>query len=149
MRQKKGSISESSVKEPEQVAVTKDCPLLPKQACKSSDDPDPDHSITLETCRQAVTELHHSLRKTVMLYTTVLQSDQQPSEDQQEMRSILSDTLFKVKAELDSLPHTASECEGPRPDQGAQGEGEKALALLEQYAELLLKSVERKLDTKS
>lgn len=30
-----------------------------------------DHSITLETCRQAVTELHSSLRKTVMLYTTV------------------------------------------------------------------------------
>ncbi|KAI3364429.1 hypothetical protein L3Q82_011222 [Scortum barcoo] len=148
VRQKKGSISEST-KEPGQVAVTKECPLVPEQACKSSDDPDPDHSITLETCRQAVTELHHSLRKTVMLYTTVLRSDQQSSEDQQEMKSILSDTLFKVKAELDSLPHPTSECEGPRVDQGAQGEGEKALALLEQYAELLLKSLERKLDTKS
>ena len=30
-----------------------------------------DHSITLETCRQAARELHTSLRKTVMLYTTV------------------------------------------------------------------------------
>lgn len=30
-----------------------------------------DHSITLETCRQAVTELHNSLRQTVKLYTTV------------------------------------------------------------------------------
>ncbi len=54
-----------------------------------------------------------------------------------------------VKAELDSLPHPTSECEGPRVDQGAKGEKEKAQALLEQYAELLLKSLERRLDTKS
>lgn len=78
----------------------------------------------------------------------MLQSGQQPSEDQQEMRSILCEALFTVKAELDSLPHPTSQCEGHRVDQGVKGEGEKALALLEQYAELLLKSVERKLDTK-
>lgn len=79
----------------------------------------------------------------------MLQSSQQPSEDQQEMRSILSETLVTVKAELDSLPRPASQCDGPRADQEVKGEGEKALALLEQYAELLLKSVERKLDTKT
>lgn len=74
----------------------------------------------------------------------------QPSEDQQEIRSILSETLLTVKAELDSLPHPTSQCEGPRVEPEVKGEGEeKALALLEQYAELLLKSVERRLDTKT
>uniref|UniRef100_UPI0037E78C83 mitogen-activated protein kinase-binding protein 1-like n=1 Tax=Semicossyphus pulcher TaxID=241346 RepID=UPI0037E78C83 len=145
----KGWVSES-VKEPAQAAVTKECPLVPEQALASRPDPQPDLSITVETCRQAVTELHSSLRKTVMLYTKVLQCSQQPSEDQQEMRSLLSDTLFTVKAELDSLPHPPpSHCEVPRQDQGPKVEGEKALALLEQYAELLLKSVERRLDTKT
>lgn len=79
----------------------------------------------------------------------MLQSDQHSSEDQQEMRSILSETLLTVKAELDSLPQPTSQCEGPRVDQEVKGEGEKTLALLEQYAELLLKSVERRLDTKT
>ncbi len=65
------------------------------------------------------------------------------------MRSILSETLFTVKTELDSLPCPSSQCEGPRMDAEVKSEGEKALALLEQYAELLLKSVERRLDTKT
>ncbi|KAM9339134.1 mitogen-activated protein kinase-binding protein 1-like [Symphorus nematophorus] len=148
VRQKRDSLSESA-KEPGQVAVTKECPLLPEQAHISCADPQPDHSITLETCRQAVTELNNSLRKTVMFYTTVLQSGQQQSEDQLEMRSILFETLLTVKAELDSLPHPTSQCDGPRVEQEVKGEGDKALALLEQYAELLLRSVERRLDTKT
>lgn len=79
----------------------------------------------------------------------VLQSDQQPREDQEQMRRILSEALFKIKTELDSLPPTPSQYEGPQVEQGVKDEGEKALALLEQYAELLLKSVERRLDTKT
>ncbi|XP_056261506.1 mitogen-activated protein kinase-binding protein 1-like isoform X2 [Seriola aureovittata] len=143
------SSSAESAKEPRQVAAAKECPLVPKEAHTSSADPKPDHSITLETCKQAVTELHNSLRKTIMLYTTVLQCGQQPSEDQQQMRGILSEALFTVKTELDSLPQASSQSEGSQVDQEVKGEGEKALALLEQYAELLLKSVERKLDTKT
>ncbi|XP_030260499.1 mitogen-activated protein kinase-binding protein 1-like [Sparus aurata] len=148
IKQKRGSVSESA-KEAGQVAAAKECPLVPDWADTPSSDPQSDHSITLETCRQAARELHTSLRKTVMLYTTVLQSGQQPSEDQQEMRSILSETLLTVKAELDSLPQPASRCDGLQVDQEVTGEGGKALALLEQYAELLLKSVERRLDTKT
>lgn len=79
-------------------------------------------------------------------YNQVLQ---QPTEDQQEMRSILAETLLTVKAELDSLSHPTSQCEGPQVELEVKGEGEKALALLEQYAELLVKSVERRLDTKT
>ncbi|XP_060908400.1 mitogen-activated protein kinase-binding protein 1-like [Labrus mixtus] len=150
---KRGSGPEIA-KEPAQVAVTKEYPLVPEKTHISSADPQPDLSITVETCRQAVSELHSSLRKTVTLYTKVLQCGQDSSKDQQEMRGLLSNTLFTVKAELDSLPHlpsspssSSSQCEGLRVDQGV--EGEKALALLEQYAELLLKSVERRLDTKT
>ncbi|KAI4801648.1 hypothetical protein KUCAC02_019528 [Chaenocephalus aceratus] len=148
VRQKRDSVSESA-KEPSQVAVARECPLVPEQVHTSSADPKPDHSITLETCRQAVTELHDSLRKTAMLYTTMLQCDQQPGEDQTEMRGILSKALFKVKAELDSLSPSSSQSEGPPVDQGVKGEGDRTLALLEQYAELLLKSVERRLDSKT
>lgn len=71
---------------------------------------------------------------------------QQPSQDQNEMRSILSETLLTVRAELDSLPRPSSQRVEVR---GEGAEGEKTLALLEQYAELLLKSVERKLDSKT
>ncbi|XP_059212335.1 mitogen-activated protein kinase-binding protein 1-like [Centropristis striata] len=148
VRQKRDSISDSA-KEQGQVAVAKECPLVPEQVHTSISAPQPDHSITLETCRQAVKELHNSLRKTAMLYTTVLQCGQQASEEHQEMRSILSEALFTVKTELDSLPQPSSQCERPQVDQGVKGEGDKALALLEQYAELLLKSVERRLDTKT
>lgn len=64
------------------------------------------------------------------------------------MRSILSDTLLTVRAELDTLPSPSSQC-GDLHVPEVRGQGEKTLALLEQYAELLLKSVERRLDTKA
>lgn len=73
---------------------------------------------------------------------------QQPSQDQNEMSSILSETLLTVRAELDSLPQTSSQRVEPEV-RGEGTDGEKTLALLEQYAELLLKSVERKLDSKT
>ncbi|GLD71896.1 mitogen-activated protein kinase-binding protein 1-like protein [Lates japonicus] len=148
VKQRRGSVTESA-KDPGQEAEAKECPLVPEQTHTPSAEPQPDHSITLETCRQAVTELHNSLRKTIMLYTSVLQCGRQPSEDQQQVKRILSEALFTVKAELDSLPRPTSQCEEPQVNQGVKGEGEKALALLEQYAELLLKSVERRLDTKT
>lgn len=75
----------------------------------------------------------------------MLQSSQQPADVQEQMRTVLSAALFTVKTELDALPR----CEGPQVVQGVKGEGEKALALLEQYAELLLQSVEKRLDAKT
>ncbi|KAL6095585.1 mapkbp1 [Pungitius sinensis] len=116
---------------------------VPASAPGASHSEDVDPSITLETCRHAVTELRNSLKKTAMFYSMVLQSDRRLGEDQQEMRSILSEALVAVKAELDSLPHPA------RADPGVKGEGEKTRALLEQYAELLLRSVERRLESKT
>lgn len=76
----------------------------------------------------------------------MLRSDQATSEDLQEMRNILSEALVLVKTELDSLPLCSSRREG---SQGLMVGGDKTLALLEQYAELLLKSVEKRRDTKT
>ncbi|XP_028996696.1 mitogen-activated protein kinase-binding protein 1-like [Betta splendens] len=145
-RDKRCSVSESD-KERGHVAATKERPLVAEQPRASNADPRPDPSITLETCRQAVAELHSSLRKTVMLYTTVLQSDRQPSRDQEQMRGILSEALFEIRTDLERLPPATAQHGGPPV--ALRDEGDKALALLEQYAELLLKSVERRLDTKS
>ncbi|XP_038141966.1 mitogen-activated protein kinase-binding protein 1-like [Cyprinodon tularosa] len=108
-----------------------------------------DHSVTPETCRQAVNDLHQSLRETIVLYTALLKDDQPQSEDQEEMRSFLSEALFRVKAELHSLPLSSSKSEGPPAAPVLNCDGDKALALLEQYTELLVKSVERRLDTKT
>ncbi|XP_077366814.1 mitogen-activated protein kinase-binding protein 1-like isoform X2 [Festucalex cinctus] len=105
-------------------------------------------SVTLDACKQAASELHCSLRRTVTLYTEVLHCPPDCAVDvHQEMVKILSGALTSAKAQLDPLP-------GSWPSNGAlcgseaKGESDRALALLEQYAELLLKSVERKLDSK-
>ncbi|KAM4633751.1 mitogen-activated protein kinase-binding protein 1-like [Polymixia lowei] len=108
-----------------------------------------DHSVTLETCRQTAAELHNSLRKTTLLYATVLSCGPDPSGDRQEMRTVLSAALGAVRAELDSLLNPTLQPGGAQGELGAKGEGERALALLEQYSELLLKSVEKRLDGKT
>ncbi|XP_047242986.1 mitogen-activated protein kinase-binding protein 1-like [Girardinichthys multiradiatus] len=130
------------------VQVAKERPLVSEE--ERTPNPQPaDHSVTLETCRRAVTDLHQSLREAVVLYTALLKNDQPQTEDQQEMRNLLSEALSKVKAELYSLPLSTSQSEGPPATSVLNSGGDKALALLEQYTELLLKSVERRLDTKT
>ncbi|XP_062266679.1 mitogen-activated protein kinase-binding protein 1-like [Platichthys flesus] len=123
VKQSGGSVPKSAL-ESGQVAAAKECPLLRGRAPTPSTDPQPDQSITLETCRRTAIELHNSLSKTIMLYTTVLQSGQQPSEDQQEMRRLLSEAMFTVKTELDSVLQLPSQCEGNQDqDQGQAVEG--------------------------
>ncbi|XP_043961955.1 mitogen-activated protein kinase-binding protein 1-like isoform X3 [Gambusia affinis] len=124
--------------------VAKGRPLVSGEDRTSS--PQPDRSVTLETCRQAVADVRQSLREAVVLYTALLKSNQPQRSDHQEMKGLLSEALFRVKAELDSLPLGSS---GPRAAPALNCDGDKALALLEQYAELLLRSVERRLDTKT
>ncbi|XP_049613781.1 mitogen-activated protein kinase-binding protein 1-like isoform X3 [Syngnathus scovelli] len=99
------------------------------------------NSITLDMCKQAASELHCSLRRTVTLYAEVLQRPPECGEEaRREMVKVLSGALTSAKVELDPLPSCWPS--------NAKSEGDKALALLEQYAELLLKSVEKKLDSK-
>lgn len=76
----------------------------------------------------------------------LLKSERAAGGDQQEMRNILSEALVLVKTELDSLLLCSSRREN---SQGFKVGGDRTLALLEQYAELLLKSVEKRRDTKT
>ncbi|XP_061609598.1 mitogen-activated protein kinase-binding protein 1-like isoform X3 [Phyllopteryx taeniolatus] len=100
-------------------------------------------TVTLDACRQAASELRCSLRRTATLYTELLHCPPECGEEsRQEMVMVLSEALASAKAELDPLSN------GALWGSEAKGQGDKALALLEQYAELLLKSVERKLDGK-
>ncbi|XP_029902723.1 mitogen-activated protein kinase-binding protein 1-like isoform X2 [Myripristis murdjan] len=147
-KQKRGLASESA-NGTGRVAVPKERPLLSVQAVTQGADLQPEHSITLETCRQAVAELHNSFRRTVMLYTTVLSCGSEAREDQEEVQRVLSEALSLVQAELHTLPHPTSHPGGAPGNLGVKGEGDRALALLQQYSELLLKSVERRLDSKT
>ena len=62
--------------------------------------------------------------------------------DQQEMERVLGEALGRVRSVMDGVPATA-----PRGGEGQSGGG-VALALLEQYSKLLLKSVEQQLESK-
>ncbi|KAK5606493.1 hypothetical protein CRENBAI_020100 [Crenichthys baileyi] len=145
VRQNRDTFPESVMKG---VQVANERPLVSEEERTLNPQP-ADHSVTLETCRRAVTDLHQSLREAIVLYTALLKNDQPQAEGQQEMRNLLSEALSKVKAELDSLPLSTSQSEGPPATSVLNSGGDKALALLEQYTELLLKSVERRLDSKT
>ncbi|XP_061668123.1 mitogen-activated protein kinase-binding protein 1-like [Syngnathoides biaculeatus] len=123
---------------------------LPAELPLVAEDPlsHPVDPVTLDACRQAASELHFSLRRTVTLYTELLHCPaDRGDEGHREMVSVLSEALASAKADLDPLPGSSRSSGAPWGSE-AKGEGDKALALLEQYAELLLKSVERKLDGK-
>ncbi|CAB1343200.1 unnamed protein product [Coregonus sp. 'balchen'] len=127
------------------------CPCAFWQVCPSVSVPPYCHHcclkeppVTVETCRQAITELHNS----------VLSCGSELNAEQQEMETVLADALGTLKTELDSLPHPVHRSEGlrrevaVRGEVGVKGEGDRTLALLRQYSELILKSVEKRLDNK-
>uniref|UniRef100_A0A4W5JQK8 Mitogen-activated protein kinase binding protein 1 n=1 Tax=Hucho hucho TaxID=62062 RepID=A0A4W5JQK8_9TELE len=113
-----------------------------------------DPPVTVEVCRQAIAELHNSVRRATQLYTTVLSSGSELNAEQQEMETVLAEALGTVKTELDSLSHLVQRSKGlrgevaMRGEVGVKGEGDRTLALLQLYSELLLKSVEKRLDNK-
>ncbi|KAK7907226.1 hypothetical protein WMY93_015838 [Mugilogobius chulae] len=101
--------------------------------------------ITVETCRQVVSELQDCLRRTIHAYSTVIDRGTDLTEDQQQVKRLLCNAFVSVKSELHSLPPLDPECEAP---QAGRATDDKTLVLLEQYAQLLLQSVEKKLDNK-
>ncbi|XP_055728191.1 mitogen-activated protein kinase-binding protein 1-like [Salvelinus fontinalis] len=135
-------------------AVCREPLLVSVQANTLTSDPQPDPAVTVEICRQAIAELHNSVRRATQLYTTVLSSGSEVNAEQQEMETVLVEALGTVKTELDSLPHLVHRSKGlrgevaMRGEVGVKGEGDRTLALLQQYSELLLKSVEKRLDNK-
>ncbi|NWH57795.1 MABP1 protein, partial [Geococcyx californianus] len=123
-------------------------------------------SISVEQCEHVVSELQHSMRKAIHLYRMVL-NDTESSTDKDKIAGLLTETFSSMKKELDSLKDekelpqvkevlvkpqdTASSlneaCGANLPSPKNLGD-EQTLALLEQYSELLLQAVERRMDKK-
>ncbi|XP_034169305.2 mitogen-activated protein kinase-binding protein 1 isoform X1 [Pangasianodon hypophthalmus] len=122
-------------------------PLVDVQAysvtCKSqSDQAEP--LMNLETCRQAAAELYNSVKKATQLYMMLSSCVGNVGSEQQEMECVLMEALYTARSELEAVP-------GLTPVSGPTvlGEGEeKTLALLEQFSQLLLQSVEKRLEHK-
>ncbi|XP_066532942.1 mitogen-activated protein kinase-binding protein 1-like isoform X3 [Hoplias malabaricus] len=120
-----------------------DCSLLAVQsftvASETQNDQEP--VVNLETCRQAAAELCNSMKKANHLYRMVSSNNGKVCVEHQEMERVLMEALLLVRAELKTVP-------GPAAAVGATEGGEQTLALLEQFSQLLLQSVEKRLDHK-
>ncbi|XP_005381362.1 PREDICTED: mitogen-activated protein kinase-binding protein 1 isoform X2 [Chinchilla lanigera] len=105
---------------------------------------DSEPAMSLEQCEQLVAELRGKLRQAVGLYHLVA-SCKTPSAEQSRITQLLRDTFSSVRQELEALAGTALSSPGSSP--GAVG-AEQTQALLEQYSELLLRAVERRMERK-
>lgn len=123
-------------------------------------------SISVEQCEHVVSELQDSMRKAIHLYRAVL-NDTESSTDKDKIAGLLTETFSLMKKELDSLkdeeelpkvkevltkPQDTArslndKCGANLPSPKSLGD-EQTLALLEQYSELLLQAVERRMDKK-
>ncbi|XP_063079445.1 mitogen-activated protein kinase-binding protein 1-like [Engraulis encrasicolus] len=124
----------------------KERPLLAVQAfsvvSEDSSSSSTGAGVTVESCREAAVELQRTLEKTMELYRRVNSCGARGAE-QVEMEQVLGEVLGRVRTVTDHLPATVS-----RKGEEPSGGGDVALALLEQYSQLLLKSVEQRLESK-
>ncbi|NWR00388.1 MABP1 protein, partial [Paradoxornis webbianus] len=122
--------------------------------------------ISIEQCEHVVSELQDSMRRALHLYRRVL-NDTESSTDKDKIAGLLTETFSSMKKELDSLkdaeelPKDKEALVKPQDKTSPLNEGcganlpspkslgdEQTLALLEQYSELLLQAVERRMDKK-
>nr|XP_042705403.1 mitogen-activated protein kinase-binding protein 1 isoform X4 [Chrysemys picta bellii] len=122
--------------------------------------------ISVEQCEHVVSELQDSMRKAIHLYHMV-SMDMESSTDKDKIAGLLTETFSVMKKELDSLkegeelqrakkvlvkPQDAirslNEGSGATLSSPRRFGDEQTLALLEQYSELLLQAVERRMDKK-
>ncbi|XP_062491717.1 mitogen-activated protein kinase-binding protein 1 isoform X4 [Pezoporus occidentalis] len=122
--------------------------------------------ISVEQCEHVVSELQDSMRKAIHLYRMVL-NDTESSTDKDKIAGLLTETFSSMKKELDSLkeeeklPKVKEVLTKPQDTTAPSNEGcganlpspkslgdQQTLALLEQYSELLLQAVERRMDKK-
>ncbi|NXN79179.1 MABP1 protein, partial [Bombycilla garrulus] len=125
-----------------------------------------DSGISIEQCEHVVSELQDSMRRALHLYRRVL-NDTESSTDKDKIAGLLTETFSSMKKELDSLkdaqelPKDKEALLKPQENTSPLNEGcganlpspkslgdEQTLALLEQYSELLLQAVERRMDKK-
>ncbi|NXY31357.1 MABP1 protein, partial [Pomatorhinus ruficollis] len=122
--------------------------------------------ISIEQCEHVVSELQDSMRRALHLYRRVL-NNMESSTDKDKIAGLLTETFSSMKKELDSLkdaeellkdkealvkPQDKTSplnegCGANLPSPKSLGD-EQTLALLEQYSELLLQAVERRMDKK-
>lgn len=103
---------------------------------------DSEPAVSLEQCEQLVAELQGSVRQAVQLYHLVA-SCKTPSVEQSRITQLLRSTFSSVRQELEALAGAVLASPGGSP--GAVG-AEQTQALLEQYSELLLRAVERRME---
>ncbi|NXQ64352.1 MABP1 protein, partial [Anthoscopus minutus] len=122
--------------------------------------------ISIEQCEHVVSELQDSMRRALHLYRRVL-NNTESSTDKDKIAGLLTETFSSMKKELDSLkdaeelPKDKEAPVKPQDNASPLNEGcganlpspkslgdEQTLALLEQYSELLLQAVERRMDKK-
>lgn len=98
----------------------------------------------LETCRQAAAELCDNMKKASQLYRMVSSCGGELCAERQEMERVLAEAMLLVRSELEAISRPA-----PAPVIGVAEGGERVLSLLEQYSQLLLQSLEKRLDHKT
>uniref|UniRef100_A0A286ZZB3 Mitogen-activated protein kinase binding protein 1 n=1 Tax=Sus scrofa TaxID=9823 RepID=A0A286ZZB3_PIG len=103
---------------------------------------DSEPAVSLEQCEQLVAELQGSVHQAVRLYHLVA-SCKTPSAEQSRMTQLLRNTFSSVRQELEGL--AGAVMSSPAGSPGAVG-AEQTQALLEQYSELLLRAVERRME---
>uniref|UniRef100_A0A2K6QMC9 Mitogen-activated protein kinase binding protein 1 n=1 Tax=Rhinopithecus roxellana TaxID=61622 RepID=A0A2K6QMC9_RHIRO len=105
---------------------------------------DSEPAVSLEQCEQLVAELRGSVRQAMRLYHSVA-GCKMPSAEHSRIAQLLRDTFSSVRQELEALAGAVPSSPGGSP--GAVG-AEQTQALLEQYSELLLRAVERRMERK-
>uniref|UniRef100_A0A8C8Z020 Mitogen-activated protein kinase-binding protein 1 n=1 Tax=Prolemur simus TaxID=1328070 RepID=A0A8C8Z020_PROSS len=103
---------------------------------------DSEPAVSLEQCEQLVAELRGNVCQAVRLYHLVA-GCKTPSVEQSRITQLLRDTFSSVRQELEALAGAALSSPGGSP--GSVG-AEQTQALLEQYSELLLRAVERRME---
>uniref|UniRef100_A0A8B9L1T4 Mitogen-activated protein kinase binding protein 1 n=1 Tax=Astyanax mexicanus TaxID=7994 RepID=A0A8B9L1T4_ASTMX len=94
------------------------------------------------------TELQSSFKRASHLYR-MLSSSNTSSHEQQEMAQVLTEAFEMVRTELNSLPCSSNSGSLCMLGNRAMDMGEdRTLALLEQYSQLLLRAVEKRMDSK-
>ncbi|MCI4385921.1 hypothetical protein PGIGA_G00056270 [Pangasianodon gigas] len=110
---------------------------------------DPDETINLQTCKEIVNVLQHTMQKAATFYSK-LQGISELSDQQMQMKSMLQEAFGGILQELHSLcPQDLISAvpQLPEDSPGRQLRDDRAMALLERYSEmLLLRMAEKKLD---
>ncbi|XP_067895719.1 mitogen-activated protein kinase-binding protein 1 isoform X2 [Heterodontus francisci] len=124
---------------------------------------EPGPAVSVQSCKLLASELQSCLERALSLYR--MAADNKDSSDEScQITAVLSETFSSVRKELDCLQHPGAgpglssqglglvaspSYPGSNPTVKGDGfEDEKTLALLEQYSELLLQAVERRMDHK-